>query len=307
MAKSELMTKLSRTVHRAGFQIKKHSPEILLVAGVAGVVTSAVMACKATTKVSTILENHKTNVKNIEMVANNPEFAEEYTPEDAKKDLAITYAQTGLEFVKLYGPSVLLGVASIGCILASHNIITKRNVALAAAYATVDKGFKEYRGRVIDRFGKELDRELKFNIKPREVEETVRHEDGTETTVTKTVQTAEINEISDYARFFCEGCKGWTKNPEDNLYYVRQIENWANDKLKAQGHLYLNEVYDMFGIDRTKAGNIVGWVLNGDGDGFVDFGIYDIHDERKRAFVNGYERNILLDFNVDGNILELMK
>lgn len=307
MANNALMTKLSQTVHTAGFKIKKHSPEILLVAGVAGVVTSAVMACKATTKVSTILENHKNAVNSIETVVNDPVYAEEYTPEDAKKDLAITHVQTGLEFVKLYGPAVLVGAASIACILASHNIITKRNVALAAAYATVDKGFKEYRGRVIERFGKELDRELKFNIKPREVEETVQNEDGTETTVTKTIQTAEINEISDYARFFCEGCKGWTKNPEDNLYYVRQVENWANDKLRAQKHLYLNEVYDMFGIDRTKAGNIVGWVLNGDGDGFVDFGIYDIHDERKRAFVNGYERNILLDFNVDGNILELMK
>lgn len=307
MAKNELMTKLSRTVHTAGFKIKKHSPEILLVAGVAGVVTSAVMACKATTKAGAILDNHKTNVSNIEKVANNPEYAHVYSEEDKKKDITITYAQTGLEFVKLYGPSVLLGVASIGCILASHNIITKRNVALAAAYATVDKGFKEYRGRVIERFGKELDRELKFNIKSREVEETVQNEDGTETVVTKTVQTAEINEISDYARFFCDGCKGWTKNPEDNLYYVRQVENWANDKLKAQGHLYLNEVYDMFGIDRTKAGNIVGWILDGGGDGFVDFGIYDIHNERKRAFVNGYERNILLDFNVDGNILKLMK
>lgn len=308
--KTDVMNNLTRAFNRVGFKIKKHSPEILLVTGVVGTVTSAVMACKATTKAGAIMEQAKAKIDTIHEVAENPEFADQYSADDMKKDLAITYAQTALDYVKLYGPSVLLGAASIGCIFASHNILNKRNIALAAAFATEQMGFKEYRGRVIERFGKELDHELKYNIKAKEVEETVVNEDGTETVVTKTVNVADPNLTSDYARFFDESCIGWTKDPELNLVFLKQVQAMANDQLQREGYLYLNDVYKMLGIDKTKAGQVVGWVYDNSehpvGDNFVDFGIYNIHNERNRAFVNGYERNILLDFNVDGNIWDLM-
>ena len=237
-------------------------------------------------------------------------MADKYTEEDSKKDLAIVYAQTGLQFVKLYGPSVALGIVSLGCILTSNNILRKRNVALAAAYATVDKGFKEYRNRVVERFGKELDKELRFGIKAKEVEEIVVNEKGEEEVVKKTVNVADDpNEYSDYARIFDCGCSGWTKDPELNLYYLKQQQNYANDRLKAEKYLFLNDVYKMLGFPATKAGQVVGWVYDEEnpvGDNFVDFGIYNINSGKARDFVNGYERSIVLDFNVDGNIWELM-
>ena len=189
--------------------------------------------------------------------------------------------------------------------LTSNNILRKRNIALAAAYTTIDQGFKEYRGRVIERFGEELDNELKYNIKAKDVEETVINEDGTEQVVTRTVKTADINKGSQYARFFDEYSTGWTKNPEMNLYYVRQMQNYANDLLQTRGHLFLNEIYDMFGWPRTTAGQEVGWLYNlkdPELQNFIDFGIYDLHDEQKRDFVNGRERSILLDFKPDGPI-----
>ena len=310
MKKFEILTTVSRGLHRAGFKIKKHSPEILLTTGIVGVVGSAVMACKATTKVGAILEETK---ENIELVHTGMEEGEirgvPYTKEDGQKDLAIMYAQTGLKFAKLYGPAVVLGTASIGCILASNNIIRKRNAALAAAYSAIDSSFKGYRSRVIERFGKELDRELKYNIKAKDVEEIVVDENGNETVVKKTIEVADPTLNSDYARFFDEACAGWSKSAEDNLYFLKMQENWANDRLKAKGHLFLNEVYDMLDIPRTKAGNVVGWVYDEEnpiGDNFVDFGIYDIKDKAKRRFVNGDERNILLDFNVDGVIWDLL-
>lgn len=309
MTKMEIVNGVTRALHKVGFVLKKHSPEILTAVGVVGTVTSAVMACKATTKVSTILAETKDSVDKIHEVANNPDFKDQYTEEDSKKDLTIVYAQTGLKFVKLYGPAVLLGAASLACMLTSHKILRTRNVALAAAYATVDQGFKEYRGRVIDRFGKELDRELKYNIKAKEIEEVVVDEDGTETVVKRTVDVADPNTYSQYARFFDDGCAGWDKDPEYNLAFLLRQQSYANDKLKAQGYLFLNDVYDMLGIPKTKAGHVVGWIYDEKhpvGDNFVDFGIYEIHNERKRAFVNGYERTILLDFNVDGNIWEKM-
>ena len=309
MKKTELMNNVTRAVNRAGLKIRKHSPEILLTVGVVGAVTSAVLACKATTKLQGILDEGKEKVNEVNKYVEEKGYSEKYTEEDAAKDILIHRAHTGLEVAKLYAPSVALGALSIASILASHGIIHKRNVSLAAAYTTIDKGFKDYRNRVVERFGKELDRELKYDIKTKEVERTVTNEDGTETTVKETIQVASLNEPSEYARFFDEWCLGWDKDAEYNLTYLKNVQRMANDALEAKGHLFLNEVYDMLGIPRSKAGNIVGWVYDRDdkyADNYIDFGIYDVHNEQKRDFVNGRERSILLDFNVDGNIWALL-
>ena len=173
MKKAEIVKSMNGFLSKTSFQLKKHSPEILVVAGVIGVVTSAVMACKATTKVGEILDKTKEDVETIHKCEADESVKERYSSEDAQKDLAIVYVQTGMKFAKLYGPSVILGALSITSILASNNILRKRNVALSAAYAAIDKGFKEYRSRVIERFGEEVDRELKYNLKAKKFDETV--------------------------------------------------------------------------------------------------------------------------------------
>lgn len=311
MKTNEIMNNITRKFHKIGFQFKKHSPEILVVAGVVGGVTSAVMACKATTKAGDIIKDTKYQLDTIHKGMEDGNIrGVEYTKEDGTKDLTIVYTQTAVKFIKLYGPAVALGTVSIVSILAGHNITRKRNLALAAAYTTIDNSFKQYRNRVIERFGEELDRELRYDIKAKEVEETVVNEDGTESTVKTTVNVIDPNTISDYSRIFDECNTSWSKSPEHNLVFLKQQQNYANDLLKSRGHLFLNEVYDMLGFPRTQAGQIVGWVydeVNPIGDNFVDFGIYNLDSERARAFVNGYERSILLDFNVDGNVWKLMK
>lgn len=312
MKKLEIMNTVTRSLHRVGFKFKKHSPEILVGAGIVGVVGSTIMACKATTKLDEVLAEPKDKIEKIHELMENPDMVpegKEYTEEDGKKDLTIMYTQSAVKVAKLYAPAVILGTISIAAILGGHHILRKRNFALAAAYATIDKGFKEYRGRVIERFGEELDKELKYNIKAKEIEETVVNEDGTETTVKKTVNVANLGEYSDYAKFFDDGCTGWSKDPEFNLMFLKDQQRYANDLLKSKGHLFLNEVYDMLGIQRTQAGQIVGWIYDEKhpvGDNYVDFGIYNVYNEANRNFVNGYERTILLDFNVDGDILNMI-
>lgn len=312
--KTELITKLSRGFHKVGFKMKKHSPEILAVAGVAGAITSAVMACKATTKLSGVLDEHKEQVNQIHDYVENVGYSEKYSEEDKKKDLTIVHTQTAVKVAKLYAPSVILGALSITALLSSNHILKKRNVALAAAYATVDKSFKEYRERVVDRFGEQLDRELKYGIKAKEIEEKVVDENGKEKTVKSTVDaidTEDPNHISEYARFFDESCENWCKDANANLMFLRQQQNYANDVLQCKGYLFLNDVYELLGIPSTAAGQVVGWVYdpkNPKGDNFVDFGLYDQdgsprQNEAKRLFVNGHERTVLLDFNVQGNIL----
>ena len=301
--------KLMKTYKKVELKAIKHSPEILAGVGVVGVVGSLVMACKATTKLSDILEESKEQLDKIKEVAADPAYEEKYSQDDAKKDTTITYVQTAMKVTKLYAPSVILCASSLGCLLASNNILKKRNAALSAAYMTIDKSFKEYRKRVSDRFGEEIEKEIRYNIKAEEVVTNV-DENGNEVTETVKVMdgTDDPNSYSDYARFFDESCAAWQNDAEYNLTFLKAQQQYANDLLKARGRLFLNEVYRMLGIDETKAGQVVGWVYNPDnptGDNFVDFGIYNMQRERVRAFVNGYEPNILLDFNVDGVIWDL--
>lgn len=307
-----IVKSVGNVIGKTGLKLQKHSPEILMAVGVVGTVASAVLACKATLKVNEVLEETKDNIDKVHMVVNNESMDEEmYSQEDANKDLAIIYVQTGIKLAKLYAPALALGALSIASILTSHNILHKRNIAIAAAYAAVDNSFKDYRKRVVERFGKEIDRELKYNIKAKKIEETIIDEEtGKEKKVKSTVNVVDgLDGYSDYARFFDDGCRGWEKDPEYNLMYLRAQQQYANDLLISRGHVFLNEVYDMLDIPRTKAGQVVGWVYNPEnptGDNYIDFGIYDIHRQTNRDFVNGYERAILLDFNVDGNIWDLI-
>lgn len=305
--KLQLGNKLSRLANNAGLQLKKHSPEILMGAGIVGTVASTVMACKATTKASVLLEEARKEIKAIHTVAENND---QYSEKDLQQALTISYAQTGLKLAKLYAPSVIIGALSITSIVAGHTILKKRNIALAAAYAVVDKGFKSYRKNVVERFGQEIDKELRYNIKAKEVEVETVDKDGNKTT-TKEIKNVPnpLDYTSDYSRIFDDGNTGWEKDAEYNLMFLRRQQEYANELLRAKGHVFLNEVYDMLGFPRTKPGQIVGWVYNEKnptGDNYIDFGIYNVDNPKARDFVNGYERSILLDFNVDGPILDLI-
>lgn len=308
--KNKFMLKMSRGIHKAGFTIQKHSPEILVAAGIIGSVASAVLACKATIKAAKVAEEAHKQLDVIHEAGENGKTAggESYTEEDKKKDLTVVYAQTGVKFAKIYGTSVLLGAASIASILVGHNITRKRNVALAAYAAAVDKAFKDYRGRVVERFGEQVEKELRYGIKAQEIETTTEDGKTTKETAQVVADDYDPNKYSPYAKIFDETHPDWHKDPEQNLYYLKARQSQANDMLRARGHLFLNEVYDLLGFPRTKAGAIVGWVYdekNPDGDNFVDFGFMDVYRHRDSAdFVNGYERSVILDFNCVGSILD---
>lgn len=284
---SNISTKAASFVKKTGFQLRQYSPEILVVAGVIGTVVSAVMACKATTKVNDILEQHKEDVEKIHTVAKDEKYADEYTESDMKKDLTIVYAQTALKFAKLYGPAVLLGGLSITGILTSNNILRKRNIALATAYAALDKSFKGYRERLTERYGETVDRELKYGIKAQKIEETVVDENG-KTKKTKTVVPVVENEKNSvYARFFDETNPNWEKNPDYNLMFLRAQENYANQRLRADGYLFLNDVYESLGIPKCSIGQVVGWIYDPEdqnADCHVSFGIYDLYRATSRDF-----------------------
>lgn len=311
-----LTTAAGGKLGRFGLKLKKASPELLVITGIVAGIATVVAACRATTKLSVILDETKETVDQIHTTAENGGATQKdgeiipYTREDERKDLAIVYFQTGWKLVKLYAPAAALGFLSATCVLGSVGILKRRNAGLAAAYAAVDKSFKEYRKRVTERFGEKVDKELKLGVKAQEIEETVTDEKGKEKKLKKVVDVAENPpDLSQYARVFDELNPNFQGSPEYNMIFLKAQQNTANDMLRARGHIYLNEVYDLLGFERTKAGQVVGWVYdkkNPKGDNYVDFGLYDIRRPMVREFINCYESAIWLDFNVDGDILSLM-
>lgn len=306
---------MKKIINKVKFNVVKHSPEILMGLGIAGVITSTVLACRSTLKVQEILDYKEENMNNIKEVL--AEGREDYTEEDARKDKTIIMTTTAIRLMKLYIPSVIIGAGSIACLLESHNVMRNRNAGLAAALAATTESFKQYRERVTEKYGDEVDKEMRYGIKKEKKEK-----DGKKTKE-EIVVGCDEKELSGYARYFNENNINWSDDPQFNLMFLRQNQNWANDKLISQGYLYLNDVYEALGFPKSKAGQVVGWVYdpnnNEHGDNYVDFGIYDLNvkgyrdemtndtiAEERQDFINGYKSSILLDFNVDGNIWETM-
>lgn len=274
---------LARHVARQALTGQKNAPTMLFVAGVVGMVSATVLACRATLQLEQVTLATK---RDVHAAADNGDL----------KYSAALYTKGVGKVVKLYAPSILIGVASIGCLTKSHNMLNQRNLALTAAYAAVDRAFGEYRARVIDKYGEDEDRYFRYATEEVEMVD----ENGR----LQTVQRVNSDELpSMYARFFDQYATTWSREPDYNYIFLRCQQQWANDLLKARGHLFLNEVYDSLGLERTRAGAVVGWVISGKGDNFVDFGVFE-GSERSRDFVNGREGSILLDFNVDGIIYD---
>lgn len=300
MKKIKITEFVNRKFNMTVLKAKKYSPEILIVVGAVGTVAAAVTACRATLKVHDIAENAKKDIDKIHEVSSNEEFSEEYSEDDRKKDITIVYMKTGLAYVKLYAPAVIIGSVSILCMVTSHNILKKRNVALAAAYATIDKGYKEYRSRVIERFGEEVDHELLHDIKAKKFE----NENGK----AEEKKVVSVNN-NGYSKVFDSKNRYWNKSMDQNLYFLKMEQHLANDQLRARGYLFLNEIYERLGFPISKEGQMIGWVYDPKdvySIDFVDFGIRNngcVHKETK----NGeYEPVITLDFNVQGNILDMI-
>lgn len=291
---------LTHAYYKVVFELRKHSPEILTAVGIGGVVAGTVMACVATTKLEKTMEVHK---KELDDIHANPNPDEK----EHRKEVVTAYAKTGWDLVKLYGPSAIVEATSIGCLLGSHKIMRNRNAALAAAYTTVSNAFESYKKRVADKIGEEAEKELRYDIRTEEVDEEYVDGKGKKKVRKKTVKTMSEHEKSPYSRFYAPGCDGWSKDTGANVMTLGMKEDFLNKRLQVRGYLFLNEAYEYLGIPPIREGQYLGWYYDPSNPNLhncVDFGIYDCHDILKCDFVNGFEDTILLDFNIDGNIVD---
>lgn len=291
----KLPVAISQKVARTSLVASKNSPHYLFGAGLVGFVGTTVLACRATLKLEEVLNEAQNDLA----IARSLEH-EKYSEADRQRDITLIRLRTATDIGKLYAPAVIAGIASIAALTKSHEILNERYAGMAAAYAALDKGFKEYRQRVIEKHGEEEDRHFRYGTEEVQI---LDEETGKKKTVTRVSSASP----SIYARFFDELCGDWNRDPEYNLFYLKAQQNYLNDLLHARGHVFLNEVYDRIGVPRSKAGQVVGWIISGDGstDNYIDFGIFDGENNHKiRDFVNGREGAILLDFNVDGVIYD---
>lgn len=306
---------------RAGRQIltvREQSPVFLVAVGVVGIATSTVLACQATLKLSDILEQGEKNLEKVDAAKEN------FDEEEIKKASFGVKLKVAIDVVNLYAPSAVLFAVSASMIVGSHVILKKRNAGLAAAYAVVDKSFKEYRSRVVADQGEEKDFEYRHGVVDREI--VVDGKDGPETKVVSGLdQEAIENEDPElnYRRVFRgpdwdehgdpvpgTGNPNWSPVGNNNQYFLNMIQSQVNDLLTLQGHVFLNQVYDLLGFEPTAAGQIVGWVANpeeGEGDGRITFGVWNNGVYEGKKWLNGDKEAFLLDFNVDGPILHRLK
>lgn len=300
---TKVKSMISKATGRTGLKIRKYTPEILTGLGIVGVIGSTVLACRATLKVEDVLKEAD---RKFTMIKDTREkYPEKYPEEVYNRDMVVATIQTGAEFAKLYGPAVTLGAISIGCLLGSHKIMKKRNIALMASYKALDQMYKDYRKRVVEELGEDKDRQYHLGLREEVVSGVEIDENGKTKKVKKKAEIIDTTKYSQYARCFDESSVQWSKTPGYNMMFLKAQQNYANDLLRSRGHVFLNEVYDLLGLPRSTDGAIVGWVL-GEGDDFIDFGVYNVDDEKVRDFVNGYEQKIMLDFNVDGIIYDLI-
>lgn len=311
--KFNITNKITGVVNSVAYGLRKASPEISLGIGIGLGIFACYKACKATTKIETIIEEHKKMRDLIIEHSDDPEFKDEYSDSDKGHDLFITYCKTGAKMIKLYGPALILGAASISCIVWSHNTMRARNAALAAAYASISKSFKKYSDNVIDRYGKEVDKELRYNIKHETICDTVENADGSEEIVNDTVTTTDDQPIG-YAFCFDKSCAAFEPDATSyNEMYTDMQQSVFNNYLHCRKRVFLSEIYEAFGLPHTEenegkyyAGHIVGWEYKPGDKDHENLIAFDVTPIKKKDVNGRYYTAYIIDFETDGNILEAM-
>lgn len=299
------LSTLGATVKNVGFVLKKHAPEIMIIGGIVGGTTATVLACIATAKAGDVVHGAKEELDKIKEAQEN--FPDEYTDEDAKKDRRMVYLKTTGKMAKLYAPAACIGTASICSILGGTGILNKRNASLAAGLAASIGEFEEYRRNLIEKFGddgEKIDKELRYGLKEVEVKEKLTDGDGKTKTTKKKIMVVKDEDTlngNGYSRVFDWRNPYWDKDEAYCEMFLKARQSLCNDKLRANGYIFLNDVLEYLGFPKTRVGQEVGWIYdpnNETGDNFVDFNMYNACVD-----VEGYRHVFMLDFNVDGSIL----
>lgn len=286
---------ITRFANRNALRIKKHSPQILFYGGIVGTVATTVLASRATLKAVPVLDELRSQRAELDNFANSGDISKEDYSRAAKQQ----YTYAGVALTKLYGPVVIIGIGSLACLTKSHQQLTSRNAGLTAAYAGLFKTFENYRDRVRADLGSDVDQKFLHGTVKQEIEVTGKNGQ----TKTKEITALDPSSAAALTYWFDRKTSSWNAAPGYNQNMLDGQQDWCNILLAKRGHLFLNDVYDLLGIERTREGNILGWVHEdlGNNDTFVRFG-----HQNDGEFIGGFKKDVMLEFNIHGPILDLI-
>jgi hypothetical protein len=303
----KVATTAVKTLHTTVGVAKRFSPQILMGVGIAAIVTAGVLACKATLKLEDVVEKAEADIADVKDRRTVNEFD---TETEYNKALTKVYINRTVQIAKLYVPALSVATVGIGCMLGSYGVLNQRNVASIAAYQSLASGFEQYRLRVVEDQGTEKDKEYRYGLVEKDVP--TFDEEGKQTGTKKLID-VRADGHSDYFRIFEGTNDNWSKIPGMNQMFLTNQQNWLNDRLNARGYVFLNDVYKCLGFPATPAGQSVGWLSEGHRnfnpesmDGYIDFGLMEIENQNKRDFQNAFEHSVIIDFNVDGHMQNLI-
>lgn len=286
---------ITRFASRSALRVKKNSPQILFYGGIIGTVATTVLASRATLKAVPVMEQLRAERAELDTF-----HGEGRVSEDDYTHVAVQqYTVASLQLARLYGPTVLVGIGSLVALTKSHQQLNARNTALTMAYTGLFKTFEAYRDRVRDQLGPDIDQQFLHGTVQKEIE----YEDKSGRTRTKEITVLDPTSAAALTYFYDANTNSWCKDPGYNQNFLDGQQEWATILLQRQGHLFLNEVYSLLQIPHTREGAVLGWVFKdlGNNDMFVDFGHH-----KDGEFVAGYKRDVMLEFNIHGPILDLI-
>ena len=222
--------------------ITQHSPELLTAFGIAGMITTTVLAVRATPKALKLMENEVAK-QNREIVREAAENGDENCPQISKLKPVDTVKVTW----KCYVPAAVTGVASVACLIGASKVHLKRNAALLTAYKLSETALTEYRDKVVETIGEKKESAVRDAVAKERVE---KHPvDPATVIVTGNGETHCLDYWTD--RYF--------KTDLDKIY---RAENELNSLLLDEGYVSLNDFYECLGLDRAGLGEVVGWSHN---------------------------------------------
>lgn len=302
-------------------KLKKHSPTILVLTGIGGVIAGTVLACKKTIKMTEIKEETKYKIEeaNAKLSAVNPED-ENYTEKENRKEIAKIYCKAALNTTKNYALPVAIGGTGIAMILCGHKILKKRYAMISAAYLSLNASFEAYRERVREKVGEKEEYNIYHNVET--IEEQV---EGKKKKLKKNV----IKDASMYDIVFspntsatCHGDYHYDSqadtNPRDPFsgwsgHDILRVKALRNDletiltskatKIGKKPVVKLNTVRERLDVDLVEEGEIVGWEYdpsNENIDSHIMFDLYETVDFKGSPALG-------ISLNVDGIILDILK
>lgn len=226
---------IKQATKKVGNTLSKNSPTILTGLSVAGLLTTTVMAVKATPKA-------------LEMIQ---------MEEDLREGRNYSVPMEKMDVVKLvwknYIPTVIMGTVTIGCIIGANKINLRRNAALASVYSITEATLKEYQSKVVETIGVNKEKKIKDEIAKDKVQ--AKPVKPNELIITGNGETLCFDPLS--GRYF-----------KSDIETIRKSENLLNKELLNSDFVSLNDVYYEFGLDNTAMGDEIGWHIQ---DGMLEF------------------------------------